>query len=292
LDQAELAAASRSAAREGQGGGLRRVGAQGRVLHPHGRRPFHGTARVSGRPRVRHVPDQEYRRRDGAGLVLLCARGSGSDQDPVLLPEDGRSAHRSRLAPPKARSLILRAAARAIFEAALAAGDVRPLTLRALEGADPRPGGRLVVVGAGKASAAMAAAAEESLGDRISEGAVVVKDGYLAETHRVRLIEAGHPVPDERGAAGAREILRLVRGRSPGDLVLVLISGGGSALTPAPAPPVTLDDKQAVTKLLLATGATINELNAVRKHLSLLKGGQLARAAGPARVHALLLSDV
>ena len=188
--------------------------------------------------------------------------------------------------------MIPRAAARAIFDAALAAGDVHPLVLHALDGLHPHPRGNLIVVGAGKASAAMAAAAEEALGDRISEGAVVVKDGYLAETRRVRLIEAGHPVPDERGAAGAREILRLVGGRSPDDLVLVLISGGGSALTPAPAPPVTLGDKQAVTKLLLAAGATINQLNAVRKHLSLLKGGQLARAAAPARVHALLLSDV
>jgi len=188
--------------------------------------------------------------------------------------------------------LIPRAVARAIFDAALAAGDVRPLTLRALESLDPHPRGALVVVGAGKASAAMAAATEEALGDRISEGAVVVKDGYLAETRRVRLIEAGHPVPDERGAAGAREILRLVHGRSPDDLVLVLISGGGSALTPAPASPVTLADKQEMTKLLLAAGATINQLNAVRKHLSLLKGGQLVRAAGPARVHAFLLSDV
>jgi hydroxypyruvate reductase len=188
--------------------------------------------------------------------------------------------------------LIPRVAAPAIFEAALAAGDVRPLVLRALESLDPDPRGKLVVVGAGKASAAMARATEEALGDRISEGAVVVKDGYLAETRRVRLIEAGHPVPDERGAAGALEILRLVRGRSSEDVVLLLISGGGSALTPAPAPPVTLGAKQAVTKLLLAAGATITQLNAVRKHLSLLKGGQLARTAAPARVHALLLSDV
>jgi len=188
--------------------------------------------------------------------------------------------------------LIPRAAVRAIFDAGLAAGDVRPLVLQALESLRPHPRETIVVVGAGKASAAMAAATEEALGDRISEGVVVVKDGYRAETRRVRLIEAGHPVPDARGAAGAFEILQLVRGRSCDDLVLVLISGGGSALTPAPAPPVTLGDKQAVTKLLLAAGATINQLNTVRKHLSLLKGGQLARAAAPARVHALLLSDV
>jgi hydroxypyruvate reductase len=138
----------------------------------------------------------------------------------------------------------------------------------------------------------MAAAVEQVLGEHIADGVVVVKDGYLAPTRRIRLLEAGHPVPDERGAAAALEILRTVQGMSPDDQVLVLISGGGSALTPAPAPPVTLGDKQAVTKLLLAAGATINQLNAVRKHLSLLKGGQLARAAAPARIHALLLSDV
>jgi glycerate 2-kinase len=185
-----------------------------------------------------------------------------------------------------------RAAARAIFDAALAAGDVRPLVQRALTGADLRSRGRLIVVGAGKASGAMAAAVEEVLGDRVSEGIVAVKDGHLARTRRIRLLEAGHPVPDARGAAAARAILDLARSAGQDDLVLVLISGGGSALTPAPAPPVTLADKQAVTRLLLAAGATINHLNAVRKHLSLLKGGQLARAVAPARVHALLLSDV
>ena len=147
-------------------------------------------------------------------------------------------------------------------------------------------------MGAGKASGAMAATAEEQLGDSLAGGVVAVKDGYLAPTRRIRLLEAGHPVPDERGAAAAREILTEVRDAKPDDLVLVLVSGGASALTPAPASPVTLADKQAVTRLLLAAGATINELNAVRKHLSLIKGGQLARAAAPARVHALLLSDV
>ena len=185
-----------------------------------------------------------------------------------------------------------RAAARAIFDAGLAAGDVRPLVLRALAGIELPERGRLIVVGAGKASGAMAAAVEEALDDRVSDGVVAVKDGHLAATRRVRLREAGHPVPDERGAAAAREILELARSAGGDDLVLTLISGGGSALTPAPAPPVTLGDKQAVTRLLLAAGATINQLNAVRKHLSLLKGGQLARAATPARVHALLLSDV
>ena len=185
-----------------------------------------------------------------------------------------------------------RAAARAIFDAALQAADVRPLVLRALDAVELPSRGRVIVLGAGKASGAMAAAVEEALGERVSGGVVAVKDGHLAATRRVRLLEAGHPLPDERGAAAAREIFALARSAGADDLVLVLISGGGSALTPAPVPPITLADKQAVTRLLLAAGATINQLNTVRKHLSLLKGGQLARAAAPARVHALVLSDV
>ena len=188
--------------------------------------------------------------------------------------------------------MTLRESARSIFDVALAAGDVRPLVSRALAGTTPPDRGRVLVVGAGKASGAMAAAVEEAWGDRITGGLVAVKDGYLAPTRRVRLVEAGHPVPDERGAQAAREIRALVESAVGDDLVLVLVSGGGSALTPAPAPPVTLADKQAVTRLLLAAGATINQLNAVRKHCSLLNGGQLARAAAPARVEALLLSDV
>jgi hydroxypyruvate reductase len=138
----------------------------------------------------------------------------------------------------------------------------------------------------------MAAAVEEMWGDRIVDGLVAVKDGYLAPTRRVRLVEAGHPVPDERGVEAARDIRVLAEAAGADDLVLVLVSGGGSALTPAPPPPITLADKQEVTRLLLAAGATINQLNAVRKHCSLLKGGQLACAAAPARVEALILSDV
>jgi len=202
--------------------------------------------------------------------------------------------------------VTLRESARAVFDAALRAGDVRPLVQRALAGLSlpptgsvlpPRsrvlaPHGRVLVVGAGKASGAMAAAAEQALGDRIVDGVVAVKDGHLAPTRRVRLLESGHPVPDARGAAAARAIHDLARTARPDDLLLVLISGGGSALTPAPAPPITLEEKQALTRLLLRAGATINQLNAVRKHCSILKGGHLARAAGGARVHALLLSDV
>jgi hydroxypyruvate reductase len=188
--------------------------------------------------------------------------------------------------------LSLRALARAIFDSALAAGDTRPLVRQALADVSLPERGRVLVVGAGKASGAMAGAAEEALGGRIADGLVAVKDGYLAPTRRVRLVEAGHPVPDARGAAAARAVLALADSAGPDDLLLVLISGGGSALLPAPAPPITLEEKQALTWLMLRAGATINQLNAVRKHCSRLKGGQLARAAWPARVLALLLSDV
>jgi hydroxypyruvate reductase len=185
-----------------------------------------------------------------------------------------------------------REAARSIFDAALRAADVAPLVQRALGDVRLPARGRVLVVGAGKASGAMAAAVEAGLGDRVADGLVAVKDGYRAPTQRIRLLEAGHPVPDTRGEEAARQIRALAESAGGDNLLLVLVSGGGSALTPAPAPPITLADKQVITHLLLAAGANINQLNAVRKHCSLLKGGQLARAAAPARVHALLLSDV
>lgn len=188
--------------------------------------------------------------------------------------------------------MSLRRAARSVFEAALLAADVGPLVRRALAEVRPPARGRVLAVGAGKASGAMAAAAEQVLGDAIVDGLVAVKDGYRAPTRRIRLLEAGHPVPDARGEAAARQIHALAESAGRDDLLLVLVSGGGSALTPAPVPPITLADKQAMTRLLLAAGANINQLNTVRKHCSLLKGGQLARAAAPARVQALLLSDV
>jgi hydroxypyruvate reductase len=192
-----------------------------------------------------------------------------------------------------------RDAAHAIWRAALAAGAVAPLVSRVVraEGSEllvgdrPCPS-RVLVFGCGKASGAMALAVENVLDARVVDGLVVVKDGYAVPTRRIRLTEAGHPVPDARGEAAALEIVGRVRAAGPGALVLFLVSGGGSALTPAPAPPVTLAEKQETTRLLLAAGATINELNAVRKHLSLLKGGQLARAAAPASVVSLILSDV
>ena len=197
----------------------------------------------------------------------------------------------------------LRRAARRILDAAIAAGDADRLTRQALarEGSRLRVGGRdfdlarvrrVVVVGAGKASGTMAEAAEAVLEGVPLEGVVAVKERPGAGPRRVRVVESGHPIPDARGEAAGEEILRLARDAGPDDLVLCLISGGGSALTPSPVSGVTLAEKQAVTRLLLECGATINELNAVRKHLSRLKGGQLARAAHPAPVVALLLSDV
>jgi glycerate 2-kinase len=183
-----------------------------------------------------------------------------------------------------------RDAVRAIWEAALAAGDVAPLVRRHLL-IDSRYA-RVFLLGAGKASGAMAAAAEEALGDRVAGGFVVVKDGYGGRLSRAEIAEAGHPVPDARGLAACARLLAIARSAGEGDLVLFLVSGGGSALTPAPAPPITLAEKQEVTRLLLASGATIGELNAVRKHLSVFKGGQLARAAAPATVITLALSDV
>jgi glycerate 2-kinase len=151
---------------------------------------------------------------------------------------------------------------------------------------------RIFVVGAGKASAAMAQAVERLLGRRISAGYVNVKYGHLAKLRRIELVECGHPLPDEAGVRGAGLIAALAQEADATDLVVCLFSGGASALMPRPAPPITLEEKQATTRLLLACGANIHEINAVRKHLSLLKGGQLARLAEPATVLSLLLSDV
>ena len=151
---------------------------------------------------------------------------------------------------------------------------------------------RLLVVGAGKAVAPMAKALEDLLGDRISAGMLVVKDGHGLPLKKIRIQEAGHPVPDARGIAGTLQILDLLEGAGERDLVICLISGGGSALLIAPSEGIDLADKQAATKNLLACGATIHEINAIRKHLSRAKGGQLAAAAHPAAVVSLILSDV
>jgi hydroxypyruvate reductase len=148
------------------------------------------------------------------------------------------------------------------------------------------------VVGAGKASAEMARAVERVLGARIRGGLVNVKDGHLARLRRIELNECGHPVPDGRGVRGAERIAEIVRGAGKRDLIVCVISGGASALLPMPAAPIALEEKRATTALLLACGASIREINAVRKHISRIKGGQLARLAYPAQVLTLLVSDV
>ncbi len=154
--------------------------------------------------------------------------------------------------------------------------------------------GRLVVVGAGKAGAPMAAAVAELFGPRIVAGQVIVKYGYGAEepVSKIQVVEAGHPVPDRAGLRAARQITRLLEQSGPQDAVLCLISGGGSALLTLPAGGLTLGHLQTTTEQLLAAGATINQVNTVRKHLSAVKGGRLARLAAPAAVHSLILSDV
>lgn len=151
---------------------------------------------------------------------------------------------------------------------------------------------RILVVGAGKATASMARAVERVLGDRIDAGCICVKDGYTEPLAKIECIEASHPVPDGRGMAGARKILGLLAGAGERDLVISLVSGGASALMPLPADPITLEEKRATTAILLKSGAAIDEINTVRKHLSLVKGGTLARAVKGAAVVNLMVSDV
>ncbi|MEW5890228.1 MAG: glycerate kinase [Pseudomonadota bacterium] len=155
----------------------------------------------------------------------------------------------------------------------------------------PPPRGRTLVVGAGKAAAAMAQAVEEHWDGPLS-GLVVTRYGHGAPCRRIEVVEAAHPVPDAAGRAAAARILGSVRGLSADDLVLCLISGGGSALLSLPAPGLTLEDKQAINRALLRSGANIAEMNCVRKHLSAIKGGRLAAACAPARVVTLVISDV
>jgi len=177
---------------------------------------------------------------------------------------------------------------RALFDAALAAAD----PVRAVGAHLPRRvAGRTVVVGAGKASAAMARAFEAAWAHPV-EGLVVTRRGHAVACERIEIVEASHPVPDAAGEDAARRILDLARGLGPDDQLVCLVSGGGSALLALPAPGITLADKQAVTRALLRCGATIGEINTVRKHLSAIKGGRLAAAAAPARVITLAISDV
>jgi hydroxypyruvate reductase len=187
-----------------------------------------------------------------------------------------------------------RTQARQIFNAALKAADPKAAVLAHLSADEPllRRAKRIFLLGAGKASAPMAQAVEKICGRRIAAGCVVVKDGHTAPLRYAELRESGHPVPDERGVAAAQRIAELAREATAEDLVICCISGGASALMPLPAPGVTLAEKQAVTRQLLASGANIHEMNAVRKHLSAIKGGQLAQLAAPAPVLTLILSDV
>lgn len=176
---------------------------------------------------------------------------------------------------------------RALFDKAVEVADPMRSLARHLP---PRPAGRVVVVGAGKASARMAEAVEAEWGP--CEGLVITRYGYGRPVQGIEIVEAAHPVPDAAGLAATARMLELVQGLGEGDFVLALISGGASALLVAPAEGVSLAEKQAVNAGLLASGAPISQMNTVRKHLSRVKGGQLAAAAFPARMLALLISDV
>jgi glycerate 2-kinase len=177
---------------------------------------------------------------------------------------------------------------RALFDAALAAADPR----QAMIGHIPAPvPGRTVLMGAGKAAAAMTHAFE-ALWSGPLEGLVLTRYGHALPCDRVEILEASHPVPDDAGERTARRMIDLAHGLGGDDQLVFLASGGGSALLALPAPGLTLADKQAVTRALLRSGATISEINAVRKHLSAIKGGRLAAAAAPARIVTLAISDV
>ena len=176
---------------------------------------------------------------------------------------------------------------RAMFDRAVAVAD----PMASLAGFLPeRPAGRVLVIGAGKASARMAEAVEAAWGP--CEGLVITRYGYARPTQGIEIVEAAHPVPDQAGVDATRRMLALLEDLGEGDFVLALISGGASALLCAPAGEVTLEEKQAVNRALLASGAPIGQMNVLRKHLSRVKGGQLAAAAYPARMLALMVSDV
>ncbi len=177
---------------------------------------------------------------------------------------------------------------KSLFSAAIAAADP---ALRVPPYLPSAPRGRTIVVGAGKASAAMALAVEQHWKSQLT-GLVITRYGHGAPCKSIEIVEAAHPVPDANGRDAALRMGELVKGLSEDDLVLCLISGGGSALLAAPAPGLTLEDKQNVNRQLLSCGAPISEMNCVRKHLSALKGGRLAAAAFPAQVVSLIISDV
>lgn len=178
---------------------------------------------------------------------------------------------------------------RALFDAAVAAAD--PARSLAAHLPAPPGKGRTLVIGAGKASAAMARALEQAWPGPL-DGLVITRYGYEVPCERIEIVQAAHPVPDAAGLAATQRLLKFVQGLSADDLVIALISGGGSSLLVGPAPGLTLADKQAVNKALLASGASIGEMNCVRRHLSSVKGGRLAAACAPARLVTLLISDV
>jgi glycerate 2-kinase len=188
--------------------------------------------------------------------------------------------------PASARVLLRR-----MFDAAIASAQPARCIPAHLPAPQSLGSGRLIVIGAGKASAAMARAVEDNWRGPLS-GLVVTRYGYAVPCERIEVVEAAHPVPDAAGLVAAERLMQLVQGLNKNDLVLCLISGGGSSLLPLPAPGLTLDHKQAVNRALLKSGATISEMNCVRRHLSAIKGGRLAAACHPARVLTLLISDV
>ena len=175
-----------------------------------------------------------------------------------------------------------------LFQAALAAADPAICLPKFLP---VPPKGRMIVVGAGKAAAAMAAAVEAHYQQPV-EGLVITRYGYVRPTKQIEVVEAAHPVPDQAGLDAAQRILHMVDGLSAQDMVLFLASGGGSALMSVPAPGIAFADKQALHKALVLSGANISEINTVRKRLSAVKGGRLAAACGRARIHTLVISDV
>ena len=195
----------------------------------------------------------------------------------------------------------LRLSARQIWEAALNAANPATCIRKFVQlkdgvlsvgGKEIQMGGRLIVIGAGKASARMAQVIEEILGSYVSDGLIVTKYGHSLPLQRIKLVEAGHPIPDAPGVRAVRETRELLKGLTKDDIVLCLISGGGSALWPGLAEGISLEVIQELDYLLPRAGATIRELNAVRKHLSDVKGGLLARWAAPAHLISLIMSDV